>query len=122
MPGASNKGFAGSAVPSIDVRDTDKEIEVVAELPGMRSRNVEVGALERCSHYPRCQRHQAGDAGEGLRSARAELGCSNEDVPLQRGCKSQRRKAEFKKGVLAVTIPKTDEARSAVKRIRVTQG
>jgi HSP20 family protein len=27
-------------------------------------------------------------------------------------------KAEFKKGVLTVTIPKTDEARSAVKRIR----
>jgi HSP20 family protein len=122
VPGGSNKGFAGSAVPSIDVRETDKEIEVVAELPGMDEKDVEVSVADGALTIRGVKDTKRETQEKGYVLRERSYGRFERIVPLPEGLKADAAKAEFKKGVLTVTIPKTDEARSAVKRIRVNQG
>jgi hypothetical protein len=42
MLGTGNGGAGSGLVPQVDVRETDKEVEVIAELPGMNEADVDV--------------------------------------------------------------------------------
>src|SRR5258705_8461517 len=45
-PDGFEGGLAGLAGPRVDVRETEKEFEVVAELPGMDEKDVDVSVVE----------------------------------------------------------------------------
>jgi HSP20 family protein len=45
-PAMWDTGFTNGSTPPIDLRETEKEIEVVAELPGMDEKDVEVSVAD----------------------------------------------------------------------------
>ncbi len=101
LPGQSvwDEAFGRSALPRVDIRDLDKEIEVVAELPGMDERDVSVGVAEERT------------------SGRIER-----IVPLPPDLDVDSARARFKNGVLTITIAKTPEAQAATRQIPVRRG
>lgn len=106
--------------PSVEVSDTDKEVRVAAELPGMDEKDVEV-FLE--------------DGGLTIRGEKkAELedkdrhfserfyGRFERHIPLGFEAEEDKVNASFKNGVLTVTVPKSAEAQRKTKRIRIANG
>jgi HSP20 family protein len=109
----------GVATPQVDVRETDEEVEVVAELPGMDEKDVEVRVAEGALviRGEKSSEREADEKGYILRER--SFGHVERLVPLPEGLDLDEAKARFKKGVLEITIPKTPEARASVKRIAV---
>lgn len=115
--GSSLPAFAGQW-PSIEIADRETEIEVTAEMPGLDEKDVEVllqdGALvlkgEKRSETQDRDR-QFSERFYGRFERRIPLGCEVENDAID---------ARFKNGVLTVSLPKSERARSQVRRIAIT--
>jgi len=118
--GASDLG--NENLPRVDVRDTGPAIEVVAELPGTEPGDIEVsfsdGALT--IRGEKTSEREDQDSGYVLRER--SFGVIERTVPLPDGIDFDSAQASFRNGVLTITIPKTAEAQSAVRRIPVQRG
>jgi len=103
--------------PSLEVSDTDHEIRIAAELPGMDENDVEVlledGSLtirgEKKAEMEDKDRHFS-ERFYGRFERRIPLGFQPEDGRVN---------ATFNNGVLTVTVPKTAEAQKNMKRIPI---
>jgi HSP20 family protein len=110
-----------ATVPALDVEDRDGEIVVRAELPGMDEKDVDVrlsdGTLT-ISGEKRETEERGGEEANYYVSER-RFGSFQRSLPLPEGIAHDRVEATFSKGVLTVTLPKTEEAKSRARRIEV---
>ena len=102
--------------PNIEVNETDKQVNVIAELPGLEEKDVEV------------------ELADGVLAIRGEKKTETEDkdrlfserfygrferrIPLD-DVEQDKVSASFKNGVLTVTLPKSQAAQQKVKRIAI---
>jgi HSP20 family protein len=103
----------------VDVAETDKELKVSAELPGIDESDIDVRVSDGMliiSGEKKTDR-EADQNGYILRER--SFGRVERAVPLPDGIDANAAQASFKSGVLTVTIPKTREAQSRAKRIPV---
>jgi len=117
--GAWDTGLASGSMPPVDVRETGKEIEIVAELPGMDKGDVDVSVADGTLIIRGEKKAEHEKEEKGYRLRERSFGRVERVVPLPEGVDLDAVQAKFKNGVLTVTVPKTAEARSAIKRIPV---
>ena len=109
----------GSFVPDVDVTETEKEFRLTAELPGMDEKDLEVTYVDgglTIKGEKRVEREE--QDGDSYRSER-QFGAFERTIPLPLDINADKAKASFKKGVLSITLPKTEEARSNKKTIPI---
>jgi HSP20 family protein len=97
---------AFSGTPAVDVTETEKGYKVVAELPGMDEKNIEVKIANGMLTIKGEKQEEKQDYYVRERS----FGSFERTFPVP---------DSFKKGVLTVTLPKTAEAQKAEKKITV---
>jgi HSP20 family protein len=117
-------GRVAELMPRVDVRETDNEVEVVAELPGMQEADVDVSVAEgmlTIRGEKRSEREER-EEGNGYIVRERSFGRIERLVPLPEGLDLDSAEATFKNGVLTVRIAKTAEAQRAAKRIQVQRG
>ena len=109
----------GTFVPDVDITETDKEFRVTAELPGMDEKDLNVSFVEGLLTIKGEKREEHEEQrGDSYRSER-RFGAFERTIPLPSGVNPDKAKASFKKGVLSITLPKTEEARSNKKIIAI---
>lgn len=100
-------------VPDADVIETENQIRVTVELPGMRAENVDV-SLENnvltISGEKREER-QEGDEKDTWHLSERRYGKFSRSFILPREVEQDRIEAGFRDGVLRITIPKSEKAR-----------
>ncbi len=117
LPGFAGLTGRGVTWPSLEVSETDKEIRISAELPGLEEKDVEVLL------------------GDGVLTLRGEKKSESEDkerhfseryygrferrIALPAEVEADQVQASFRNGVLSVTLPKSAKAQEHVKRIPV---
>jgi HSP20 family protein len=110
----------GRAFPSIEVRDEDKQVRVIAELPGMDENDVELtladGVLTLKGEKKSETTEKTAEGGSvserwyGRFERAVEVGAVEEDKVA----------AEYKNGVLTVTLPKAETAKDKARKIPIT--
>jgi HSP20 family protein len=99
-------------VPALDIRETEDRFEVTVDLPGMRSDDVEV-TFEDGTLTIRGQREFAHEENEGqYHRIERSYGSFARSVRLPRVAEAERIEASFDNGVLAVLVPKREEAKA----------
>lgn len=102
---------AGSFEPRISVEETDSEIRLTAELPGLEEKDFEL-SLDRDTLTLRGEkREERGEHRRGGWHDECLYGSFMRRVPLRWEIEADRAEARFKNGVLTVTLPKSEEAR-----------
>lgn len=104
-----------SAGPRTDISETDEAMLVSVDLPGLDEKEIEVNVTDdmltiRGEHEEKSEKD--GFSSQSRRSF-------HRMIPVPPGVDADKTGAEFKRGVLTVTLPKTEEARARVKRIDV---
>lgn len=96
---------AGSWLPPIDVSERDGKLVVRADLPGLKKDDVKVEALDGSLviHGERQTEHE--EHREGYRRMERGYGSFYRTVPLPEGAQTEQARAEFKDGVLEITVP-----------------
>jgi HSP20 family protein len=106
--------------PSVEVSETDKDVRISAELPGLEDKDVEVlmgdGVLT-----IRGEKKSEIDDKERAFSERY-YGRFERRIPLAWDVEEDKIEAAFKNGVLTVTMPKSAQSKPNVKRIAINRG
>jgi HSP20 family protein len=107
-------GAAGSSGLAVDVRETADQFEIMASVPGVRPEDVEITVLGDTLriHGERKEESERAE-GEGSRWLVRErrFGLFERTISLPTTVRADGAVAEFKDGVLTITLPKTEEAK-----------
>ena len=109
----------GSFVPQIDLAETDKEVRITAELPGLDKKEVEVTLTQGVLTIKGEKREEHEENKGDMHRSECRYGMFERSVQLPADIDADKAKASFKKGVLKVTLPKTADAQSSRRRIPV---
>src|SRR5689334_23252647 len=102
--------------PNVEVSETDKEVKVTAELPGLDEKDVQVELASGVLAIKGEKKTETEDK-DRLFSERY-YGRFERRIPVE-DVDEDKVSAAFKNGVLSVTMPKAPQAQSKVKRIAV---
>ena len=108
-----------SFLPQIDVKETDKEFQVSTELPGMEQADLEVTFIDGALSIKGEKREECQEEKGNVYHSERRYGAFERIIPLSSDIDSNKAKATFKKGVLKISLPKTENARSNRKMIPV---
>jgi HSP20 family protein len=107
--------------PRVNVAENEKEIQVTAELPGIDSKDVDVSLARDVLTIRGEKREEKKDEKENYYRMERSYGSFSRSIPLPSGLvNADQIDANFKNGVLTVTLPKRKEAQATTKRIAVT--
>ncbi|WP_112322539.1 Hsp20/alpha crystallin family protein [Oceanibium sediminis] len=105
--------------PSTDVTETEGNVEVTVELPGMSEEDIDISLSGDAMTIRGEKKIEHEDERKGVYMSERSYGAFYRTVPLPAGLDTDKADAVFKNGVLTVTLPKTAEAQAKVKRIPV---
>jgi HSP20 family protein len=108
----------GSGV-QVDVAETDKELKVEAELPGIDEADIDVRVSDGMLVISGEKKADRKVDENGYILHERSFGRVERALPLPDGIDADAAQATFKNGILTVTIPKTAQAQSSAKRIPV---
>lgn len=103
--------------PHVELGETDKEIRVTAELPGLDEKDVELTVEEGVLTLRGEKRAEVEDRDRGY--SERSYGRFERRIGLPRGVDRDKVTATFRNGVLTVTLPRTEAANENVRRIPV---
>jgi HSP20 family protein len=110
---------AYSGMPAVDVTETVKGYKVVAELPGMDEKNIEVKIANGMLTIKGEKHEEKEEEKQDYYVRERSFGSFERTFQVPEGVDLDKVDAGFKKGVLTVTLPKTAEAQKAEKKITV---
>ena len=108
--------------PALDVSEDEKEFTVKAELPGLDEKDIDLTITPEYLTLKGEKKEEKEEKKKDYYRVERSYGSFHRVVPLPRGIDTEKAGAEFKKGVLTVTLPKTKEAQAAGKKIPVKSG
>jgi HSP20 family protein len=114
-----NRDVAWPTAPAVDITDADKAYEITAELPGIDEKNVEVKVANGVLTIKGEKQEEKEEKKKDYYLRERNYGSFERSFQVPDGVDTDKIEANFKKGVLTVTLPKKPEAQAAAKKIDV---
>jgi HSP20 family protein len=117
-PFGSPPRLSGLGWPQIDIDETDKEVRITAELPGLDEKDVSLEIANGVLSISGEKKSESED--KARRFSERHYGRFERRIQLQ-DIEEDKASAAFKNGVLTVTVPKSAEAKSNVRRVAINR-
>ena len=114
---ALSTGGTAELLPNLDVTETDKQIKITAELPGLEEKDVQVNLADNVLTIRGEKKAEKEEKDKAYRLVECSYGSFVRSLELPDGVNADAIKASIDKGVLKVTVPKPAPAQ--VKKIDV---
>ena len=115
---ASGSSFS-VASPAVDVTEDAAAYKITAELPGMTEKDIEVTVSGDLVTLKGEKREEREDKSDNYHISERSYGSFQRSFYVPDGVDREKLSAEFSKGVLTLTLPKTPDAQKASKTIEV---
>ena len=109
-----------SANPTFEVSESDDEVRIKAEMPGMDEENIEILLDENVLTIRGEKKDEREKKKRNYYVSEVRYGQFHRSIDLPTGIDQGKAKAKFKRGVLTLTLPKTEQAKLERKRIHVS--
>jgi HSP20 family protein len=111
-------GFEGFS-PKVDVVESDKEIKISAELPGMDEKDIEVSVNKEAVTIKGEKKAEKEDKGKDYYRMERSYGAFSRTIALPVEVNIDKVEAKFSKGILSIVLPKAESALKETKRIAI---
>ena len=102
--------------PRLELSENDKAVKVSAELPGLSEKDVQVEIANGILSIRGEKKAERNDNSKFV--SERYYGSFERQIPLE-SVEEDKAKAEFKDGVLTVTLPKSEQSNRNIKRIAI---
>lgn len=102
--------------PRLELSETDNALTVSAELPGLGEKDVQVEIANGVLSIRGEKKAERSDGSKFF--SERYYGSFERQIPLE-GVEEDKAQAEFKNGILTVTLPKSEQSNRDVKRIAI---
>ena len=106
--------------PALNVREDDDCLYAEAEIPGVDPKEIEIEVVGNVLTLRGEKKHEREEEGKGFHCVERRYGEFNRSIELPTTVDSEKVSAEYKNGVLTVTLPKHPESKP--KRIAIRNG
>jgi len=111
--------FATTSQPRVDVYQTESDVIVKAEIPGVSKEDLNVYIDENSIRLSGQTKKSNEFKDEHVYRAERYYGSFSRTIPLPVEIKSDQAKAEYKDGILSITVPKVEPSKTKGKRIQI---
>ncbi len=115
----SESTWLGDFTPKMDVSETDKEITIEMELPGLKPEDVNITLERGVLNISGEKQSEKEEKGRRFYRMERSYGSFYRSIPLPSEVEEGKIEAIFKHGVLKVKLPKTQAAQAQSKRITI---
>jgi len=109
----------GGFMPSMDIKETDKEFRVSAELPGMEEADIELSLSDGQLVIKGEKKEETKSDEEGRHLMERHYGSIYRSLPLPDDVDEDSIEATYDKGVLAITLAKMLSKKKVVKSVKI---
>ena len=114
--------FHENASPVVELRDKKDEYELVAEVPGMSSEDIEIKLSDGMLRIAGEKSESHDEEGESFMFSERHYGSFERAIKLPNGIDHEKINAETKDGLLTIHIPKSAEALQKERKISINTG
>ncbi len=113
------RDWAIAATPAVDIVEKDNAYEMTADLPGFDEKNIDVNVANGTLTIKGEKKEEKEEKKKDYYLQERHFGSFRRSFHVPEGVDANKIEAQFKKGVLTVTMPKTAEAQKPAKKIEV---
>ena len=115
------QAFEGKNIfePRLDVTETEKELKVTVELPGMDEKDIDLSLSNNALTIKGEKREEKEDRTHGHYRIERSYGSFQRTIPMPCEIDGDKVEATFKKGVLSITLPKNEQGQCQSKKINI---
>jgi HSP20 family protein len=110
----------GVFTPRVDVSESDNEVKVVAELPGLDEKDIDVSLSDDMLTIKGEKKHEKEQRGRDYYRMERSWGSFSRSVALPCEVVGDKVEGVFDKGVLTISLPKSKEAAAKCGKIKVS--
>ncbi len=99
--------------PPVDVYETDTEVVVKAEMPGVKKEDIEVTIKDNALHIKAERKEEKEEKTENVHRVERFYGRIERVIPLPVEVKAEEAKAEYRDGILEIRVPKVKVSKEA---------
>jgi len=110
--------WSGTFQPKLDIKETEKEFILSAELPGMDEQDIELLLSGDSLTIKGEKKFEKEEKNENYHRVERSYGSFNRVIPLTAEIDTDKAEASFEKGILHITLQKI-EAKSGAKKIPI---
>jgi HSP20 family protein len=114
--------LTGHYLPAVNVRENDGQVIAEVELPGMSEKEIDIIVTQDTLRISGEKKQQEETKEENYYCMESSYGSFDRVVDLPVEVDEEKTEAEFKKGVLTVKMPKSQEAKTKTRKIPVKTG
>ena len=113
-------GTNGKMMPRMDVSETEKEIEITADLPGVDESDVEIKLSNDMLTIKGEKKSEVEKSEKDFHLVERSYGLFERTTRLPCEVEADKVRAVFKQGVLKITLPKSHSAKANERKIEIT--
>jgi HSP20 family protein len=106
-------------MPSAEIEDTADAIHLKLEIPGLEAKDLDIEVTEESVAVRGERKSETKTEEKGMMRSEFRYGRFERLIPLTARVKSDAAKAEYKNGILTLTLPKAEEEKSKVVKVTV---
>ncbi|MDY7035383.1 MAG: Hsp20 family protein [Thermodesulfobacteriota bacterium] len=122
FPWGLKRDFSGTEWPPVDMNETDEELKITAELPGVDKDNIDILLTDDRITISGEKKEQEERKGRGYYTLERSYGSFQRSFYLPCKVESNKAEASFGDGVLTLKLPKSTTALDKGKKIHVRAG
>ncbi|WP_424138696.1 Hsp20/alpha crystallin family protein [Roseomonas chloroacetimidivorans] len=119
LPSGRGAPSFGLGAPAIDMVEGEKEYRLTAELPGIDTADLDLSLSGDVLTISGEKNHERDEEAQNYFSSERSFGSFRRSLQLPQSVDREKISADFSKGVLTVTLPKTPEAAQQPRKIEV---
>ncbi len=108
LPAAPHNGAASAFMPAAEMHETPEVIELKLELPGVNPEDLDIQVTEKSVSIKGERKTKSEVKDNGFSRSEFHYGSFQRVVPLPARVINDQTKADYKDGILALTLPKAD--------------
>lgn len=117
--GLFSASTGGGWAPAIEIQETDTDVILKAEIPGIAAQDLDVRVGETSVSIAGEHREETKTEKQGYFHSELRYGSFHRTVPLPVAVQNDRVKADFKNGLLTLTMPKVESANRNMVKVDV---
>lgn len=111
--------FNGLTSPRVDVYQTDRDIIVKAEIPGVTKEDINLYIDDNSIRLSGQAKKNTEFNDENVYKTERYYGGFSRTIPLPVEIKSEEASAAYKDGILSITVPKVEQSKTRGKKIEI---
>ncbi|BAZ51265.1 heat shock protein Hsp20 [Nostoc sp. NIES-4103] len=108
-----------SRVPAAELEETENAINLKLEVPGIEAKDLDIQVTDKAVYISGERRSETQTEEKGVIKSEFQYGKFERIIPLRTRIKNTKVSAEYKDGILHLTLPKVEEEKNKVVKVNL---